>query len=206
MAHTESGEGERLYRQYLAGDQTAFDGIIRLYKAGLIRFLYHLSGDWHTAEDLSEDCFVELLVHPRRYRFHSSLKTYLYAIARHKAMSHLRRRKNAPLLSLHVLPDEESPDPAESHEQRVCLSSALGSLPREYREVLYLRYSAELSGQEIARVMHKSPKQVYNLSARAKNALKARLQDEDRPCPPFENHGKKEDALDENHRRISRLY
>ena len=181
--------GEALYRQYLGGDKDAFEPIVGLYKEGLIRFLHHLVGDWHAAEDLSEDCFVELIVHPRRYRFHSSLKTYLYAIARHKAMSHLRRCKARPALSLDALPSGEDtggaaggfPEPEADRERRETLLSALEGLPKEYGDVLYLRYFDGLSGEEIARVMKKSVKQVYNLSSRAKSALKSRLEKEEWP-------------------------
>lgn len=182
----EYGEGERLYRQYLEGDEASLDGVILRYKDGLIRFLHYLVRDWHTAEDLSEDCFVELIVHPRRYRFQSSLKTYLYAVARHKAMSHLRRRTALPLLSLDALSGgEEADGPAFSEaagrERREALLGALKSLPRDYGTVLYLRYFEGLSSEEISRVMKKSLKQVYNLSSRAKNALKTRLEKDEWP-------------------------
>ncbi len=186
MATIEYGEGERFYRRYLEGDAAAFDRLVLLYKEGLIRFLYHLTSDWHTAEDLSEDCFVELIVHPRRYRFHSGLKTYLYAIARHKAMSHLRRRTAFPLLSLDAMAVGAEtivePSPAFfGREQRQSLQRAMEGLPKDYRDVLYLRYFEEMSNEEIARVMKKSRKQVYNLSSRAKSALKTRLEKEEYP-------------------------
>ncbi len=172
--------GEELYQRYREGDESAFDGIIALYKNGLILFLYRLVGDWHAAEDLSEDCFVELIVHPRRYRFQSGLKTYLFAIARHKALSHLRRHRRAPSVSLEDAgPLADDADPAgrtDERERRAALLRALDSLPKDYGEALYLRYFEELSAEEIARVMRKNLKQVYNLSSRAKTALKSLLE------------------------------
>lgn len=45
--------------------------------------------------------------------------------------------------------------------------------------MLYLRYFEELSPQEIAQVMRKTLKQVYNLSSRAKAALKNLLERDD---------------------------
>ncbi len=175
--------GEQLYQRYREGNESAFDDIIALYKNGLILYLYRLVGDWHTAEDLSEDCFVELIVHPRRYRFQSGLKTYLFAIARHKAFSHLRRRRAAPSVSLEDAgPLADDADPAgrtDERERRTALRRAIDSLPKDYGDVLYLRYFEELSPQEIAQVMRKTLKQVYNLSSRAKAALKNLLERDD---------------------------
>ena len=72
--------GESSYRRYLSGEKEAFNEIITLYKKGLIGFIFRHVGNLDVAEELSEDCFVELIVNPGRYKFKSSLKTYLYAI------------------------------------------------------------------------------------------------------------------------------
>lgn len=76
--------GESSYRRYIKGEKEAFDEIINLYKTGLIGFIFCRIGDMALAEDISEDCFVELIVNPTRYKFKSSLKTYLYGIAHNK--------------------------------------------------------------------------------------------------------------------------
>ena len=82
---------ENLYRRFLSGDEAAFEDIVRLYRENLIYFLTR-TVDIHTAEDIAEDAFVELLLHPKRYNFSVSLKTYLFAIAKHKAQTYGRKR------------------------------------------------------------------------------------------------------------------
>ena len=52
-------------------------------------------------------------------------------------------------------------------------------LPGDYREILYLRYFEELSPEEIARVTGRRKKQVYNLLARGRVAMKEILTAED---------------------------
>ena len=85
-------DGESLYRQYLLGEKTAFDGIVELYRENLIFFINRYTGDLDAAEDLSQDAFLELLLHPKRYDFRVSLKTYLFTIARNKAFNYLKKR------------------------------------------------------------------------------------------------------------------
>ena len=53
-------DGESLYRQYLSGEKTAFDGIVELYRENLIFFINRYTGDLDAAEDLSQDAFLEL--------------------------------------------------------------------------------------------------------------------------------------------------
>ena len=52
------------------------------------------------------------------------------------------------------------------------------ALPEQYREVLQLAYFDGFSPSEISGVMRKTSKQVYNLLARAKTALKELLEKE----------------------------
>ena len=172
--------GESSYRRYLNGDAEAFDEIINLYKKGLIGFILRYVGDYDTAEDISEDCFVELIVSPGKYKFKSSLKTYLYGIARNKAVGHFRRNKSGSFISLEDAGELVSSlvveDEAVRSEDKEMLGLALTALPKDYREVLELHYFEGLSYEEIGRVMKKSPKAVYNLAFRAKHALKEKLE------------------------------
>ena len=55
---------------------------------------------------------------------------------------------------------------------------ALETLSAEQKEVVILVYFQELSCQEAAKVLKKNVKQVYNLSYRAKEALRTVLQQE----------------------------
>ena len=100
-------DGESLYRRYLSGDKAAFDGIVDLYRENLIFFIARYTGDLDAAEDLSQDAFLELLLHPRRYDFRVTLKTYLFTIARNKAINYIKKQKR-------VMPlDDEAIDRAQ---------------------------------------------------------------------------------------------
>ena len=50
------------------------------YKDGLIQFINRYVRDLYQSEDLAQDVFVEVLLHPGRYRVGTSFKTYIYTI------------------------------------------------------------------------------------------------------------------------------
>lgn len=63
-------------------------------------------------------------------------------------------------------------------EANLKLHTSLKLLPREYRQILWLRYFDGLSNKEISEVMKKSLHNVETLVYRAKNALKKQLEKE----------------------------
>ena len=106
------GNGESSYRRYLNGDDSAFSEVIDIYRESLIFFINRYVHNLSLAEEIAEDCFVALVVYPKRYSFKNSLKTYLFTIARNKAIDALRRQKHIS----HV-PDEALDTISEEYEQ-----------------------------------------------------------------------------------------
>ena len=63
-------------------------------------------------------------------------------------------------------------------ERDEALHRCLAKLPTQYREVLELTWFEEFSNEQVASILGKSAKQVYNLRARAKETLKTMLEKE----------------------------
>lgn len=169
--------------------------LVEEYREALIHFIFRYVRDAHMAEDLAEDVFVELLLHPDRFRAASSEKTYLYAIGRNKAVDYIRRNRRMVLLGdresgtseddLAFLEREsmeeerfknlaEDSDPALKllkKEEAEELHRALNEIKREYREALTLIYFEEMSYEEAGRVLGKNNKQIENLVYRGKKSL-----------------------------------
>ena len=163
---------EALYRRYLDGDNSAFEDIVRLYRENLIYFLMR-SVDIHAAEDIAEDAFVELLLHPRRYNFSVSLKTYLFAIARHKALTYKARRGRETEIYESMACDEPSVDVtvADTDEKRR-LYEAIDRLPPDRKSAVWLFYFENLSYAEIAKIMGKKTRQIETILVSARELLK----------------------------------
>lgn len=78
--------------RFREGNLDAFEWLVRKYQTPAVRFAYHLTGDYHTAEDLAQDCFAYLLVYPEKYDHRASFKTYLFTILRNKSIDSIRKR------------------------------------------------------------------------------------------------------------------
>ena len=175
--------GASSYRRFLDGDENAFNELMEDLFRGLVFFNNGFVHDPHTAEDIAIDTFTDLVVHRHRYNFKVSLKTYLFMIGRSRALNHIKRRAKvqiADLAEAQTIPDDSLPleQFVLQRDRNKALYRALDDLSPDLRDVVNLVYLQELSCQDAAVVMKKNVKQVYNLLYRAKEALRAVLQQE----------------------------
>lgn len=170
----------KLYLNYINGDKSAFECLLNESKNGLIFYINRYVHDLHTAEDLSEDVFVSLLMHPRRFNGTASVKTYLYTIGRNKAIDYLRRHRRVIVTEENIESDSVLLVEAESEikERNAVLHRCISQLNDNYAEVLHLIYFADMSYEQAAKVMKKNPKQIENLAYRARKSLKILLEKE----------------------------
>lgn len=181
-----------LYRRFLEGDEASLEKLIGLYRHALLRFIYGYVQDIFLAEEILVDVFIALYFkRPFQERENATFKTYLYTIARNKALNALKKRKRNKELSLETLTETGgeaflsafsafSPSPeliTLTAERNKRLYQALQSLPESYREVLILRYFDGFSPEKIAEITLRAPKQVYNLLSRGKTALRKRIEE-----------------------------
>lgn len=174
-------EGTSYFRKYLDGDNSAFDGIIGLYHDSMIYFIYGILHNTADAEDVAADVFADLIVNKNRYSFKCSLKTYLFSVARNKAIDRLRRRKH--IYDGDFEETTESVADAENLEEKIIgdelsrtVQSALGEINEDYAEVLRLTYIYGFSGDEICAVTGKNKRQIANLLYRGKESLRKILE------------------------------
>ena len=174
--------GESSYRRFLDGDESAFREILDLYSENLIFFINRYVNNISVAQELSEDVFVEILLHKKRYNFKTSLKTYLFTIGRNKAVSYVRRCARRPEYAYEYIENEADRKSIEDEfirkEQERKLHEALERLNSDYKTVLHLIYFEDMSADEAAAVMKKNKKQIENLLYRAKQALRKELESE----------------------------
>ena len=144
----------------------------------LVREATLLVGDFATAEDVVQDSFIALHRAWWRVRDTSSALFYLRRSVINKSRSVLRRRAVAdrhPLLPEPALPSAE--DSALAVAQLSAVRAALRALPVRQREVLVLRYYADLPETQIAAVMGISRGSVKAHAARARDTLRTALAD-----------------------------
>jgi RNA polymerase sigma-70 factor (sigma-E family) len=146
--------------------------LFRQHYLGLVRLAMRLVDDQETAEDLVQDVFAAL---PRDFPSASEAPLgYLRSAVINRSRSALRRRKVARAFwSNHVI-EETAEQPEQStmqHAEREQMLKAIKQLPRRQREVVVLRYYADLPVGEIAEVLKASPGSVSSALNRALTAL-----------------------------------
>jgi len=172
--------GESSYRRFLHGDKTALEELIRTYSDSLVRFACGYLRDEAAAEDVMEDTFAALYMKAPRLHNDGNLRASLYRTARNKCRDYLRRhREHVPLEDVeNVLMGGDAAADYEAKERAKAVNACMRALPEQYREVLHLVYYEGMPLEVAAAVMGRTPKQIYNLHARAKNTLKKLLEKE----------------------------
>ncbi|MBO4399715.1 MAG: sigma-70 family RNA polymerase sigma factor [Lachnospiraceae bacterium] len=158
-------------------DNDALRELLIRYREELCFFLQGIVHNPEDAEDLMLDAYAAASSGTARFDGRSSFKTWLFAIGRNLALKFLRKQR----LSVSSLKEEMTSDNGTPEteilktEQNRMLYEALGSIPEDYRQALHLTYFENMSNDEVAVVLDKNKKQVYNLITRGKQALKEAL-------------------------------
>lgn len=176
-------KGAYCYQQFLGGNSDAFSEVLDIYRDSLIFFINRFVKNEDTAEEIAADCFVELIVHPKRYNFSTSLKTYLFTIAHNKAVNYIRRSEKIKFLPLDNVCQKSAEyagfeDEILRDEKKRQLNDALFEIKDDYRTALHLIYFEEMSYKDAAKVMKRTVKQIDNLVTRGKAALRNKLEKE----------------------------
>ncbi len=149
-----------------------FGQLYKLYVEQVFRYLYSRVGNVHDAEDITSQTFLIAFEFFDRFRQDEHFASWLFTIARNKAMDHFRKRKNTSSIDeIEDIPVENDPlIGVIQSEQTAVLSILIQALPEEDRELLRLRFLAEMSFPEIAHNLNRNEeavkKSIYRLLAR----------------------------------------
>ncbi len=166
---------KELYEGFLKGNTNNFDKLVLRYKNNLIYFISRYIKDVHIAEDLSQDVFVYVLLHKEQYNFNYSFKTYLYMIAKSRAINYLKKESkivNFEQIENVCIRDKELEDIIFSKEDVHSLKEALHKLKPDYQVVIYLLDIEEYSYKDVSQIMQKTVFQIKTLAFNARKKLK----------------------------------
>jgi RNA polymerase sigma-70 factor (sigma-E family) len=167
--------------QVVRADLDADRAMVALYRAHyrpLVRLAALLIRDVATAEDVVQDSFVAMHTSWRRLRDSSKASAYLQQCVVNRSRSVLRHQMVVDRNMPQPLPDMPGAEEgAIALLERSAVIAALHGLPPRQREVLVLRYYADLSGPQIASVMGITQGAVKCHLARALVALRGVLRE-----------------------------
>jgi RNA polymerase sigma-70 factor, ECF subfamily len=145
---------EALIGRIARRDQSAMRAFYERHHVRVYRFMLRIVKNEATAEDLLSDVFYDIWRQADRFEGRSSVVTWALSIARFKALSCVRRRKET---SLEPDVETELMDPADTPEivaqktdKAEALRAGLARLSEDHRQIVELVYYHELSVQEVA--------------------------------------------------------
>jgi RNA polymerase sigma-70 factor (ECF subfamily) len=163
------------------GDVGAFEQLFRALHAPLCEVVDSYVLSQQVAEEIVQDLFMAVWVDRDRVPQPRSIRGYLFASARNRALQHLRHRSVARKWAERVRVDPGShtnapprtPDRAlEMDEVSRAVRVAVDQLPPRSRVAFVLRWDYEMSNEQIATAMGISIKGVEKLLATAKGKLR----------------------------------
>lgn len=151
-----------------------------LYFQDVYRYIRHLSGSEHVAEEITSETFFKALHSIGKFRGQCDIRVWLCQIARNCYISSLRKEKRtAPLDELPEQADgSASPGGAADRPRGGPAHSGHPSyLPEPYREVFMWRVFADLSYKQIGDIFSKTDNWACVTYHRARKMIKNRLED-----------------------------
>ena len=151
-----------------------FDALYRDARDDVFAYTATLLRDSAAAEDVTAQAFER--AYKRRSRFDArrgSPRAWLFGIARNAALDELRRRKRVETTEFPAPSSAPGPDEAaELAAERDAVRRALGTLPAKDRELIALKYHADLANGDIAAVLGINANHVGTLLHRAMTKLR----------------------------------
>lgn len=170
---------QELVRKVQGGDENAFAEVVRLYKDRIVSYLYHFTGDYQKAVDLSQETFIRVYFKAAKYKPIAPFSSWVYAIASNLAKTELKRERRHGTVSLEEMTSqfdagvfsEDRPDTGLVKNLR----RALDGLHPRYRVPVLLKDVEGFSQEEIARIIKKPVGTVKARISRGRAYLKREL-------------------------------
>jgi RNA polymerase sigma-70 factor (ECF subfamily) len=154
-AHT--NDDENLIKRISEGDRLAMQVLFGRYQVRVYRFVLQLVKNTAQAEDLISDVFLDVWRQADRFEGRSTVSTWIFSIARFKALSAARKRKDAALDEAFAEQIEDDADTPEVELQKkskgALLRQCIDKLSTDHREILDLVYYHEKSVEDVATIL-----------------------------------------------------
>jgi RNA polymerase sigma factor (sigma-70 family) len=176
----------QLIRRILSGDSEAFTALVRKHQKGVHALAWRRIGDFHFAEEITQDTFVRVYKHLPTLKDPSQFSGWLYVIT-NRLCKNWHKQKKSIIKSVEDVPVVEMQRMSyeryvsDKNEKAACkrrhklAEKLLEKLPESERTVMTLYYLGEMTTKEISKFLGVS---VHTITSRLQRARK-RLQQEE---------------------------
>ena len=164
---------DHLVREARDGSRAAFAALVDEFSARIRTYLIRWTGNLHDAEDLTQDTFLKAFRSLPRFHSPKAFQGWLFTIARHTALNHLRaRHPSEPIDPDSLVAPNDPSRAAEARDDDLALwALARRELTPSAFEALWLRYAEELSVREVGRVTGRTALHIRVVLHRARKTL-----------------------------------
>ena len=160
----------------VGGDRLALARLYERHREPMFGFVLRTTGwDRGLAEEVLQDTLLAVWQHAGTFGGQSQVRTWMYSIARRKALSKLRKRRPDPIdpeAALPIVDDGPSPDDeALARLDTRVLSGLIDQLPETMQAVLVLAFIDDLPYHEISEIMEIPTGTIKSRVSRARVAL-----------------------------------
>lgn len=152
---------EKLIQRCLAGDQLAWEAVVRQYWRKVFNVAYKFVGRHDEAEDLAQDIFLKVFKSLDTFDRRANFQTWLISVSRNLCIDHYRSvRKERETIDRDVDSTEVAPPSIgtpsqianlEQRDRVELLREAMATLPATLRTAVLMRDIQEFSYHEIAK-------------------------------------------------------
>ena len=177
----------QLIQRTLSGDDTAYGILLRRHQKSVHALVWRKIGDFHTAEDITQDTFLQAYKKLSTLKNHNQFAGWLYVIADRLCIDWSRKRR-LPTQSLEGTPVEEIEETSYMHHvsdareteltehRQELVKKLLAKLPESERTVVTLYYLGEMTTKEIGKFLGVS---VDTIKSRLRRGRKRLQEDEE---------------------------
>ncbi len=160
-------------------DPHAFEELYRRHVQSIYKYFYNRTWNQAEAEDLTEQTFIAALEGIQQYCENGLFLAWLFSIARRKAADHFRGKSSQVSLEI----PEDIPVNSDflndmiQSERRKVIADIFRTLPESEKELIRLRYVADLSFATIGRLLHRNEDAVKKATYRIIGRMKIQLEE-----------------------------
>ena len=153
---------EELAMEYMSGNDYAFDKLLERYKEKVFKYIFSMTKEKSTAEDIFQDVFVRIIVGLREGKYTSKgfFSYWASTITRNILIDHFRKDRilaadlnnNNDITKMYLpqLTDVSAETTIVNTQVKDSAVKLMNHLPELQREVVYMKYFEDKSFKEIA--------------------------------------------------------
>jgi RNA polymerase sigma factor (sigma-70 family) len=167
-------EDVRIWNKFREGDNQSFSRLFELFSDLLYRYGQKFVDDENTLKDCIQDLFVKLYDNRKSLPDTDNVKFFLFRLLKNKIIDSIREEKRIVYVSPQELqfsvkyyfdPEEEISGVEQDVKEK--FEKIMNLLSNRQKEAIYLRYSMEMSYEEVAQLLNISYQSARNLIHRS---------------------------------------